>query len=42
MVLQDFISLCTDNSQVAYRPDEYPINGRCPFANCTMKMEEYV
>lgn len=41
-VLQDLVSLCCDDSQVAYRPGEYPIDGICPCKGCLVKITRYV
>ncbi|KFY77759.1 hypothetical protein V499_02929 [Pseudogymnoascus sp. VKM F-103] len=32
-VLQDVYSLCSNDNQVAYRPNEWPVNGACPSNN---------
>jgi hypothetical protein len=37
-VLQDIYSLCIDDNQVAYRPDELPVDGICPSSNCSTVM----
>ena len=39
-VLRDIYSLCNDDNQVAYRPDEQPVDGVCPCNNCSTVMAE--
>ncbi|KFZ00912.1 hypothetical protein V500_00933 [Pseudogymnoascus sp. VKM F-4518 (FW-2643)] len=41
-VLRDVYSLCNNDDQVAYRPDEQPVNGVCPCNNCSTVMTECV
>lgn len=37
-VLRDIYSSYIDDNQVAYRPDELPIDGICPSSNCSTVM----
>lgn len=39
--LKDIVSLCIDDPQVAYRPEEYPIDGRCPYNSCSVVVVKY-
>lgn len=39
-VLQDVYSLCNDDNQVAYRPNEQPVDGVCPCSNCSTVITE--
>ncbi|KFY27952.1 hypothetical protein V491_00691 [Pseudogymnoascus sp. VKM F-3775] len=41
-VLRDIYSLCIDDNQVAYRPDELPVDGICPSSNCSTVMTKCV
>ena len=37
--LEDMISLCRENPQVAYRPSLRPKDGRCPVSGCAREMD---
>ncbi|RDL31538.1 Uncharacterized protein BP5553_09747 [Venustampulla echinocandica] len=37
---RDIYSLCIDDSRVAYRPNEHPIDGACPREGCSTAMIE--
>ena len=37
--LEDMISLCRENPQVAYRPSLQPEDGRCPVSGCAKEMD---
>lgn len=40
--LQDMITLCLENPQVAYRPNLRPLNGRCSVLQCAQEMDRFV
>ena len=40
--LQDMITLCKENPQVAYRPSLRPKHGHCPVSKCAQDMDRFV
>jgi len=37
--IKEIYNLCVDDNRGAYRPDEQPIDGRCPYKDCLIPMK---